>query len=277
MRCEAIYLKDFFSQVGANGCNAKLDTYLPDPITEVAGWENRKKPCIVICPGGGYGMVSQREAEPVALKFLEAGYHAFVLTYSVDPHRFPQQLLEVAAAMELIYRNEEEWHCDVTKVAIVGFSAGGHLAAHYSNAYDCPEVRSVFPYSKSVQASILCYPVITSDRAYAHQGSIANLVGEYPADDDIRFSCEKLVSENTPPAFLWHTSEDPGVPVENSLLYAVALSKYKIPFELHVYPYGGHGLSTVDGMSIDEVWLDKRMKRANEWLENVKRWLKTIW
>ena len=222
-------------------------------------------------------MVSQREAEPIALKFLEAGYNVFVVTYSTAPHRFPQQLLEVAAAMELIHQNADQWHCDVEKVAIVGFSAGGHLAAHYSNAYDCPEVRKVFPDSKPVQASILSYPVITSDRAYAHQGSFNNLVGEYPAEDDTRFSCDKLVSEKTPPTFLWHTAEDSCVPVENSLLYAMALRKYKIPFELHVYPFGWHGLSTVDGMTNDEAVLDVRVKRAYEWLENAKRWLKTMW
>lgn len=276
MRCETIYLKDVFPQLGADGCNATLDTYIPYPMTEM-GWDNRKRPCILICPGGGYGMVSKREAEPIALKFLEAGYNAFVVTYSVAPHRFPQQLLEVAAAMELIYQNAEEWHCDVTKIAITGFSAGGHLAAHYTNAYDCPEVRSVFPDSKPVQASILGYPVITSDRTHAHQGSFLNLLGEYPADDDVRFSCEKLVSEKTPPAFLWHTAEDSCVPVENSLLYAAALSRYKIPFELHIYPYGWHGLATADGMSNEEDALDMRIRRANEWLENVKRWLKILW
>ena len=277
MKCETFYLKDFYPQVGADGCNARLDTYLPDPITEMEGWADKKRPCIVICPGGGYHFVSQREAEPIALKFLETGYNVFVITYSVAPHRFPQQLLEVAAAMELIYQNAEEWHCDVTKVAIVGFSAGGHLAAHYSNAYDCPEVRRVFADSKPVQASILSYPVITSDRAYAHQGSFSNLVGEYPAEDDTRFSCNKLVSSKTPPAFLWHTSEDASVPVENSLLYAAALSRQKIPFELHIYPYGWHGLSTADGMTNEEASLNMRVGRANEWLDAAKRWLRTIW
>ena len=276
MRCETLYLKDFFPQLGENGCNATLATYLPEPMTEM-GWEDRKSPCIVICPGGGYSGVSQREGEPIALKFLEAGYHVFVVTYSVAPHRFPQQLLEVAAAMELIHQNADRWHCDVDKVAITGFSAGGHLAAHYSNAYDCPEVRAVFPDSKPVQLSILCYPVITSDRAYAHQGSFNNLLGEYPADDDTRFSCNELVSEKTPPAFLWHTAEDACVPVENSLLYAMALKKYKIPFELHVYPFGWHGLSTVDGMTNEEAALTVGVRRANEWLENVKRWLKCYW
>ena len=107
-------------------------------------------PAVLICPGGGYVMCSQRESEPVALNFLPEGYNVFVLTYSVAPHRFPTQLREVAAAMELIYANAAAWHCDTERVAIMGFSAGGHLAAHYSTCFDCPQVREIFPDSKNI-------------------------------------------------------------------------------------------------------------------------------
>lgn len=276
MRCETIYLAERFPQLKENTCNPKVEVYLPEPMREM-GWGNKKQPCILICPGGGYGFVSQREAEPIALKFLEQGYNVFVLTYSIAPHRFPQQLREVAASLELIHQNADEWLCDVERVAIVGFSAGGHLAAHYSNAYDCAEVREIFPDSKSVQATILAYPVITTKQVYIHKGSFVNLLGEIPQDIDNRFSCENLVTDKTPPTFLWHTASDNVVPVENSLLYAMELSKHKIPFEMHVYPEGPHGMATADELTCGKEYLLTNAARTHEWIDEVKNWLKTTW
>ena len=272
MRHEVLHLKDHFPFLGENSCDPTLEIYLPQNMTEM-GRENLKRPCILICPGGGYAGVSQREGEPIALHFLPEGYNAFVLTYSVAPNRFPTQLREVAAAMELIHRHADEWHCDSDRVAILGFSAGGHLAAHYSTCYDCAEVREVFPNSHSVQASILCYPVITADPAHAHMGSFINLTGRDPitAEDVEKFSCDRRVTGKTPPAFLWHTAADNGVPVMNSLLYAVALSSHNIPFELHVYPFGPHGLATVDKHTNNG--LTSKVIHAHDWLPSVKKWL----
>ena len=221
-------------------------------------------------------MCSQREAEPVALNFLPDGINVFVLNYSVAPHRYPAQLREVAAGIELIYQNAEAWHCDTARIAIMGFSAGGHLAAHYSNTYDCPEVRMLFPDSKPAQASILCYPVITADPLWAHLGSFNALTGknERTAEEIERLSCNKLVTCSTPPTFLWHTSADQSVPVMNSLLYAQALSEHKVPFELHVYPQGGHGLSTADERTLCEVLPEHRY--AHTWLDCARKWLCTV-
>jgi len=219
-------------------------------------------------------MVSQREAEAIAVHFLPEGYNVFVLTYSVHPHGFPTQLREVAAAMELIYENADSWNVDTGRMAIMGFSAGGHLAAHYSNSFDCPEVRSVFPESKPVQASILCYPVITAQEGLCHQGSFQSLVGHFPLTEaeNEKISCDRLVTDRTPPAFLWHTAADQAVPVANSLLYAQALSKHKIPFSLHIYPHGSHGLATVDGQTNGE--LSDATRLAADWLPALKAWLK---
>ena len=122
-------------------------------------------------------MTSDREAESIALQFLAEGYRAAVVRYSCAPHCFPQQLREVAGAMEIIYENAEEWNIDVSRIGIIGFSAGGHLAAQYSNRYNCTEVREVFPESKPVQACILSYPVLIDDPQYWHKGSIKNFVG----------------------------------------------------------------------------------------------------
>lgn len=274
MRCETIHLKDHFPILGASGKDPLLTLYLPEPLQD-EDLRNQKRPCVLICPGGGYCFVSDREAEPIALHFLSEGYAALILTYSIAPHRFPTQLREVAAAMELLHENAADWMCDAGRVAIVGFSAGGHLAAHYSNAFNIPEVREIFPESKPVQASILSYPVITADPAYCHPDSFRNLIGhDYPLSQEElnQFSCDRLVTGNTPPTFLWHTAEDGCVPVQNSLLYAQALAEHHVPFGLHVYPAGHHGLATVDELT--NTGLDAITMEAKDWLRQAKRWLK---
>ena len=275
MKHERLHLKDFYPFLGEDGKDAVVDTYLPFNMDEM-NRQNRKRPSIIVCPGGGYGFCSQREAEVIALNYLSEGFNAFVLTYSISPHRFPSQLLEVAALMELIYKNTDEWNCDTTKVAIIGFSAGGHLSAHYSTMFDCKEVREKFPESKSVNATILSYPVITADPAHSHKGSFINLVGknELEENDLNYFSCDRNVKPTTPPAFIWHTAEDTCVPVENSLLYASALSKNKVPFELHIYPFGCHGLSTGDAQTFDN--LSATENHVHAWIENSKKWLEFI-
>ena len=270
MRCETIHLKDIYPFLGENGCDPTLDVYLPD---NYEGRQDQKRPCMLLCPGGGYRIVSPREAEPIALHLFPEGYNVFILTYSTHPNAFPTQIREAAAAMEVIYANAESWNCDLDRVAIMGFSAGAHLSAHYANRYDCPEVRAVFPESKPVKATVLCYPVITGDPDFRHNGSIEKLSGQFPPsrEEAEKYSCEKMVTENTPPAFIWATAADQIVPVNNSLLYAQALSAHKVPFELHIYPYGKHGLSTVDLWTNSEI--PPEVARAAEWLPNLKKWL----
>ena len=269
---EVIHLKHVFSQLESDSTDPTLTLYLQDNLTEM-GRGDQKRPCLLICPGGGYAWCSQREAEPIALHFLPEGFNVFVLNYSVAPCRFPTQLREVAAAMELIYSNAAQWHCDVHRVGIMGFSAGGHLAAHYSTCFDCPEVRQLFPDSKPVQASLLCYPVISADPGAAHQGSFENLLGHSPLtpEEIRRFSCDLQVGSHTPPAFLWHTAADGSVPVVNSLLYAQALAANRVPFELHIFPAGGHGLSTADAQTND--CLEPGAAYAGAWLADAKKWL----
>lgn len=268
-----IHLKEHFAFLGEDGRDPVLSLYLLDNSPEISR-QKKKLPCLVICPGGGYAFVSPREAEPIALRFLPEGYNVFVLEYSVAPHRFPTQLLEMAAVMELIHENGENWGCDVTKVAVMGFSAGGHLAGHYATCYDCEEVRGVFPRSKGVQASVLCYPVITAEPAYRHTGSFQNLSGQEDLTPEIvrKFSLEKQVKATTPPAFLWHTGADNLVPVMNSLLYAQALAENKVSFALRIYPIGCHGLATVDEQTCSPDALEN--PEAHEWIAAAIRWLK---
>lgn len=275
MQHEVLHLNRFFPELGEDSRDPILTLYLPDNLEPLDRLEQRR-PCMLICPGGGYRSVSPREAEPVAVHFLPEGFNVFVLTYSTAPHPFPSQLREVAAAMELIHRNQAQWHCDTDRIAIMGFSAGGHLAAHYTNAYDCPEVRELFPDSKPVAASVLCYPVISIDPTFRHGGSFKNLTGCDLLEEAAlqRFSCERLVSPRTPPTFLWHTAADKSVPVKNSLVYAQALAENGVPFEYHVYPNGGHGLSTADIHTNKAV--NPMAAYVKDWLGALKQWLTLI-
>lgn len=272
-----ISLKEKYQFLGEADRNPTLTCYLPYNLAEM-GRENEMRPSIVVCPGGGYYLCSEREAEPIALKFLNWGFNVFVLRYSCAPHRYPVQLREVASVFEEIYKNADTWHCDTTKIGIIGFSAGGHLAAHYSNAYNSDAVRKAFPESKKPNFSVLCYPVISADESFSHKGSFINLLGEYPeGDDTAKYSCDKLVTANTPPTFIWHTTEDQAVPVKNSLVYATAMADNNVPFSLRIYPYGVHGISTVDHMTLDDDKLDPKTLLANTWLDDLKKWMdKTV-
>ncbi len=275
MKSFEIALKDRFPALGEDGRNPRVSVILQDNIVEM-GRTDWLRPSIVICPGGGYGYTSQRESDVVGLNFLPAGYQIFILDYSVAPHRFPCQLREVAALMELIYENAQDWHCDTNRIAIMGFSAGGHLAAHYSTCFDIPQVREMFPQSKSVNASILGYPVISADPKVAHLGSFYNLLGvdALTKEQEEEFSCDKRVTDRTPPAFLWHTYADDAVPVSNSLRYAQALIDRHIPVGLHIYPAGWHGLSTVDDQTNPD--LPAEFYQAGQWMEDCKKWLKAV-
>ncbi len=206
----------------------------------------KSRGAVLICPGGGYHFTSEREAEPIALQFNAAGFHAFVVYYSVAPRRHPQPLLDVSRAMCIIRENADKWRVHPQKIAACGFSAGGHLAAslgvHWQKPYlqDIPGIQIGL---NRPDALILCYPVITSG-PYAHRGSFDNLLGANPSQALLdEMSLERQVTTKTPPAFIWHTFNDDAVPVENSLLFASELRTHGVPFELHIYPEGPHGLS----------------------------------
>ena len=212
--------------------------------------KNRLRPAMLVFPGGGYHMCSDREGTPIATAFLAKGFNVYVLTYSTCAHvendRFPVQLLQAAAAMDYIKNKAAEHNTDASKISVCGFSAGGHLAGMASCMYKHEAVKAAFP-DKSEEyfrpfASVLSYPVLSSDPAIAHMPSIDNLAGK---NEKVKpsLSVEKWVDDRTPPAFIWHTSDDTVVDVRNSLVYAAALREHKIPFELHVYPHGPHGIS----------------------------------
>lgn len=236
--------------------------------------EQKDFPAILICPGGAYLDVSRREGEPVAASFYGAGYHTLILKYSVgEQAKDFEPLCQLAAAIAHIRSHAKEWHVIPDKIAVCGFSAGGHLAASLGVLFKEPEFLKVYQKADWIRpdAMILSYPVITSDR-YAHTASIENVSGA-PQGSKLYewFGLDRHVDTDTPPTFLWHTANDSCVPVENSLKMAASLSAAKIPFELHVFPEGPHGMS----VCTEEV--DSLCPYNGRWVEWCISWLKKLW
>lgn len=214
---------------------------------------------VIVCPGGGYARRAEHEGGPVALWLNSLGISAFVVHYRVAPYRHPNPLMDAQRAIRTVRSRAQEWNVDPARVGILGFSAGGHLAStagvHYDagrpNAEDPVERESCRP-----DLLVLCYPVISFGPS-AHRGSQSNLLGE-EADAELidLMSTELQVTEATPPTFLWHTADDASVPVENSLLFASALSRNKVPFELHVFESGRHGLGLAGEQPGVKAWTD---------------------
>ena len=249
------------------GTGVELELYLTD---NRAVEPERRRPLVLIFPGGAYAWRSDREAEPVALRLLSLGIQAAVVRYSVAPVRYPRALEEAADAVAFARACAQDWLCDPHRIVVMGFSAGGHAAAHIGlKWHQMPQGRDCRP-----DAMILGYPVITAGE-YAHRESVRNLLG----DDEERLrdevSLERFVREDTPPVFLWHTREDASVPVENSLLLAGALCRKGVPFELHVWQHGGHGLSLAN----DQVYPEgdgSIRPECQEWIDRAARWLREL-
>lgn len=223
---------------------ALLTGYLREETTEMPAYNCR--PAILILPGGGYHWCSKREADPVAVQFLQAGYQVFLLDYTVEPVPLTwQPLTDAAGAVLHLRENAVQLRLDAKRIVVCGFSAGGHLAASTAILWDAAPVRSALGITGTEarpNAVVLGYPVITSG-AFAHRDSFDNLVG---TDAELlqTMSLETQVKTGLPPFFIWHTVEDPTVPVENSMMLASALQQNKVPFELHLFTHGGHGSST---------------------------------
>ncbi len=244
----------------------------------------RKRPTVLIAPGGGYGSLSDRESEVVALRFLSWGYNAAVLKYSVAKDAvFPQPLCEAALAMAYLKENAEQFFIDKTRIYTCGFSAGAHLllslGVYWDKAWLAEKVGKENELLRPT-AQIICYPVVTADPEFSHEGSYKKLLGDdFSEERKNLLSLEKQVSKNTPPTFLWTTQTDATVPCENSLLLAAALQKAGVAMEFHLYGWGRHGLSVSDittqtqkNLSAD--FLNSHVQpHAASWLPLCKEWL----
>ncbi len=227
-----------------------LTTYIHDHSPEM---NHAPRRAIIVCPGGAYQFLSDRENEPVALRYFAAGLNVFVLRYSIgEKAAGDAPLIEGALAVRHLRENAETYNLDPSYIFITGFSAGGHFAAMCGTLWNDPVIREALGIDRGEcpeginrpTATVLCYPVITGG-PHAHRGSIDTLCGGpsagTPGAD--RYSLELHVDATTAPAFIWHTFNDGAVPIQNTLLYANAMAAAGVPFEYHVYPDGVHGLS----------------------------------
>ena len=254
---------------GALGKEAKdiptLTVFLPEPGKATGA-------AMVICPGGGYAHLADHEGSDYARWFNEQGIAGCVLRYRLGSagYRHPIMLQDAARAMRVVRARAEEWTLDPKRVGIIGSSAGGHLASTVITHWDTGNANSadvVEKQSSRPDLAILCYAVISLSQDFTHRGSRGNLLGtNLPPELLKELSAESQVNSNTPPCFIWSTADDKTVPVENSLELALALRQAKVPFELHVYPSGPHGLG-LGNRSFDK-------STFHPWTTACERWLK---
>ena len=251
---------------GAKGNNPKKD--IPTIEYFPAADVSKPHPAVVIFPGGGYYYVTYKgEGTDFAAFLNKHGYSAFVVKYRVGPHGYkhPVMLQDGLRAMRYARYHAAKYNIMPDRIGVMGSSAGGHLASTVMTHFDYGKKDAADPIervSSRPDFGILCYPVITMGK-FTHPGTRKCLLGAKPSPEDMEFlSSEKQVKKETPPCFLWHTSNDKIVPVENSLFFAAALREHKIPFEMHVYPQGGHGM----GLAL----------RYFDWTDHMLKWLKKV-
>lgn len=212
---------------------------------------------VIVCSGGGYSRLAPHEGAPVADMFNRAGIAAFVLRYRVAPHRHPAPLYDLQRAVRVVRFHSGDWAIKPERIAVLGFSAGGHLAATAVTHFDGGNAQAPDPVDRvscRPDAGVLCYPVI-SFGTFRHQGSMVNLIGENPPESlRLWLSNERHVTPESPPCFLWHTANDRSVPVENSLQFASALSGCKVSYALHVFPTGPHGMGLASSDPVVSAW-----------------------
>jgi acetyl esterase/lipase len=242
-----------------------LIVYLPEK-------EKATGAAVCICPGGGYGhLAMDHEGHQIAQWFNSMGVAGFIVDYR---HRrkgygHPAPLQDAQRAIRTVRARGGEWGVDPSRIGVMGFSAGGHLASTAATHFDAgkPDAEdSIERASCRPDFAILCYPVVMFDEAYTHRGSQRNLLGEDADPKLVRsLSNEKQVTPQTPPTFLFHTDEDKGVPAENSVQFYLALRRAKVPAELHIYRQGRHGLGLAPDMPGTGNW----PKQCQDWMRGL--------
>jgi len=247
-----------------------IEVYLPSK-------QSANGQAIVICPGGGYGILAYDwEGTDIAKWLNSKGIAAIVLKYrlpnsksNVVPQLSP--LLDAQRALRTVHANAQKWNIKKNQIGIMGFSAGGHLAStagtHFDNG-DANAADSVDRLTSRPDFMILMYPVISMSKTYMHQGSRNNLIGANPDSALAKYYSNDLqVTKETPPTFIVHATDDAGVPVENSLSFYQALKTNKVAAEMHIYPYGGHGFGLAVGKGYLNTWTD----RCIDWLTSLNK------
>ncbi|HEY8419123.1 MAG TPA: alpha/beta hydrolase [Clostridia bacterium] len=274
MNIITVDLYEYFGLERIQGAKGHLKCFIKDDSKTYN--QDYIYPSMLVLPGGGYGYVSPREADPIALRYSVCGFQTFILDYTVGSvQKFPAQLIEASMAMIYIRENAQKYNTAENMAAAVGFSAGGHLCACLATLFDEPILKDKFGERAKLirpDAVVLSYAVITSGNK-AHKGSFDNLCGD---DKELReyLSLEKRVTSRSSPAFLWHTYEDRAVPPYNSLIYALACEEHNVPFSLHIFEKGWHGLATAQSDTNSEKGLAKVSTGADQWIKLSVDWLK---
>ena len=257
---------------GAPGARGNDDGDKPSLTLYLPAKDKANGAAVVICPGGGYGhLAMDHEGHQIAQWLNSLGVAGFILKYrhsrSGAGYGHPAPLQDAQRAIRMVRRRAEQWNVDSSRIGIIGFSAGGHLASsagtHFNTRYG--EARdAIDELSCRPDFMILGYPVISFTEWYTHKGSRKNLLGE-KLDPQLveHFSNEKQVTPETPPTFLVHADDDRGVPVENSISFYLALRKAKVPAEMHIYEKGGHGFGPGTGKGACSSW----MTRCADWMK----------
>ena len=250
---------------GAPDFDPSIDQPEPTLTSYFANVENgEKRGCVIVVPGGGYVCRAEHEGEPVARMLGEVGIHAFVLNYRVHPYKYPVMQNDILRAIRWVRYHAVKFGIDENKIGILGFSAGGHLCTLGIEQFDYgkEDGDEIDRVSSRPDAGVLCYPVVSFVK-YVNDGSRDALIGrEYDRELARKLSGEVSVRDDMPPVFMWHTSYDNYVPVENSLYMALALQEKRIPFALHVFPDGDHGLG-----------LSESIESTAQWAPLLQRWL----
>lgn len=270
MYCETIDLYRYFNVARTAGEGGRLTAMVRATKCDAA---TKLRPAVLVIPGGGYHFISEREGEPVAMRFLEQGYSAFILEYSVKT-AYPVPLIEAGMAMAYIRENAERFGIDAAHVCAVGFSAGGHLTGMLATMFDDENLKRELGTKAELvrpDAAVLSYPVITTGMN-THGRTASEISG---GDEALRkqLSLETRVTDRSVPAFVWHTYEDGAVPVVNSLLLADAYRRNGVPFELHIFEKGWHGLSVASAETDSEENLPK-IEHVAVWTELTFSWMK---
>ena len=260
----------------SDGYELPLDIYCAEVTEEIDAQVQR--PAVVICPGGGYHFLSRREAEPIALAFAAQGMNAFVVWYRVAPNRYPCPQQDAAAAVAWVRAHAAQTHTHPDRIAVAGFSAGGHCAASLGVWWPRAELwagMGLTPEQVRPNALVLSYPVITGGPA-AHRGSFENLSGSTDLAAHTAYSLETQGTAQTPPTFLWHTWDDAVVPVENTLLMAQALKAAGVQAEVHIFPHGRHGLALCTPMTSGPSRADMNLPECAGWTQLAGGFLRRV-
>ncbi len=283
MKIEVIPLLEGFLET-------ELTAYFLEPTMDHTFLAER--PAVILCPGGAYMGITEKEAEPVALRFLAAGYHVFVLKYSIGTEvgRFPAPFIDGARAIKLIRENAKRWYINKDKIVLCGFSTGGHVAAILSSTWQEAYLSEVLQADNQLfkpNALILGYPLLDMYQFREKNANkmkslleimFSNIYGTpNPSDMQLEeWQCKKRVTQNMPPTFLWTTLEDEVIDVKQSLEFARALSKNEVAFELHIFEKGAHGLSLADEtVGYDHEEMRKNIN-AHQWMDMALKWLKPL-